>query len=176
MTPGPEGIEGILWRTPGVLRALLAGLPAAAVERPEREGAWSPRDVVAHMADLERDGWIPRIRTFLEHGEERILPGIERERFRARLAGRPMESILDEFEALRTANLRELHRMALTPDQLATAGRHPAFGQVTLSQLLHSWAAHDLTHLAQVTRGLAAPFAPAVGPWREYLRVLTPPS
>lgn len=176
MTPGLERIEEILRRTPGVLRALLAGLPAAAVERPEGEGAWSPRDVVAHMADLERDGWIPRIRTLLEHGEEQVLTGIERERFRILLEGRSVESLLDEFGALRTANLRELHRMAFTPDQLATAGRHPAFGQVTLSQLLHSWAAHDLTHLAQVTRGLAAPFAPAVGPWKEYLRVLAPPS
>lgn len=176
MTPGLERIDEILRRTPGVLRALLAGLPAKTVGRPEREGAWSPRDVVAHLADLERDGWIPRIRTLLDHGEERILPGIERERFRTRLAGRSLKSILDEFGTLRASNLEELRRLRPTPDRLTATGRHPAFGQVTLSQLLHSWAAHDLTHLAQVTRGLAAPFAVAVGPWREYLRVLGPPS
>lgn len=172
----PPQVEEILRRTPGVLRLLLLGVPPAIIDRPERPGAWSPADVVRHLADLERDGWLPRIHTILDHGDSRPLPAIDRERFRGRMAGRPIEAVLDEFEALRSANLVVLGRLELTPGMLAAVGRHPSLGPVTLSELVHSWAVHDLTHLAQVTRGLAAPFRDAVGPWREYLRVLSDPT
>jgi hypothetical protein len=40
----------------------------------------------------------------------------------------------------------------LTPEDLRRRGRHPALGGVTLSQLLATWAAHDLTHLHQISR------------------------
>jgi hypothetical protein len=43
---------------------------------------------------------------------------------------------------------------------------------VTLSELLATWAVHDLTHLHQLSRVLALQFFTAVGPWRAYLGVL----
>jgi hypothetical protein len=53
-----------------------------------------------------------------------------------------------------------------------SCGRHPALGSVTLSQLLATWAAHDLTHLHQVSRIMAHQYRAAVGPWSAYLGVL----
>jgi len=44
---------------------------------------------------------------------------------------------------------------------------------VTLAQLLSTWVAHDLGHVAQTARVLAKQYREAVGPWREYLPVLT---
>jgi len=43
---------------------------------------------------------------------------------------------------------------------------------VTLSQLLATWAVHDLTHLHQVSRVMAHQYCDAVGPWSAYLGVL----
>ena len=62
--------------------------------------------------------------------------------------------------------------MNLSAIDLELRGRHPAFGSVTLSQLLATWAAHDLTHLHQLSRVLAQPYREAVGPWSAYLGVL----
>jgi hypothetical protein len=62
--------------------------------------------------------------------------------------------------------------MQLRPEDLARRGRHPALGVVTLGELLATWAAHDLSHLHQVTRVLAHQYREAVGPWREYLGVM----
>ena len=42
-------------------------------------------------------------------------------------------------------------------------GRHPALGVVTLSELLATWAAHDLTHLHQIARVMAHQYREAVG-------------
>ncbi len=51
-------------------------------------------------------------------------------------------------------------------------GEHPAFGTVTMRQLLATWVAHDLGHVAQIARVMAKQYREAVGPWREYLPVL----
>jgi hypothetical protein len=51
-------------------------------------------------------------------------------------------------------------------------GLHPELGEVTLDQLLATWQAHDLTHLAQVGEVLAGRYRDDVGPWRAYLPAL----
>ena len=51
-------------------------------------------------------------------------------------------------------------------------GRHPEFGEVTLGQVLATWVAHDLTHLAQVGEVLARRYRVEVGPYRAYLPAL----
>ena len=62
--------------------------------------------------------------------------------------------------------------MNLTPEDLTRRGRHPAFGPVTLSQLLAAWPVHDLTHLHQISRVMARQYREAAGPWSAYLGVL----
>jgi hypothetical protein len=60
----------------------------------------------------------------------------------------------------------------LKPEQLELRGRHPSLGAVTLSQLLAAWAAHDMTHLHQVSRIMAHQYREAVGPFAAFLGVL----
>jgi hypothetical protein len=72
----------------------------------------------------------------------------------------------------RTHNLRVLRALGIHPADLARRGLHPALGVVTLSELLATWAAHDLTHLHQLSRVMAHQYRAAVGPWRAYLGVL----
>lgn len=56
----------------------------------------------------------------------------------------------------------------------ATAGRHPALGEVR-PQLLSTWVVHDLTHLSQIDRTLASQYRDEVGPWQAFLSVLRRP-
>ena len=60
----------------------------------------------------------------------------------------------------------------LGEQELALEGEHPAFGPVTLRQLLATWTAHDLGHLAQTSRVMAKQYREAVGPWRAYLPIM----
>jgi len=43
---------------------------------------------------------------------------------------------------------------------------------VTLRQLLASWVAHDLGHIAQISRVMAKQYREAIGPWRAYLTIM----
>ena len=52
-------------------------------------------------------------------------------------------------------------------------GRHPELGAVTLQQLLATWVVHDLDHVRQLAEAIAHQYADQVGPWRQYLPILT---
>ena len=86
--------------------------------------------------------------------------------------GKTLPQLLDEFARVRTGCLDELRALNLKPEHLELRGRHPALGPVTLSNLLATWAAHDLTHLHQVSRIMAHQYREAVGPFGEFLGVL----
>ena len=51
-------------------------------------------------------------------------------------------------------------------------GLHPSLGEVTLEQLMATWAAHDLNRLHQMARVMALQYREAVGPWREFMGVM----
>lgn len=163
----------ILARTPGTLRALLADLPDAWARGNEGADTFSPFDVVGHLIDGEETDWMVRAKIILAQGAERTFTPYDRFRHRQRNIGRTLNSLLDEFARLRSANLDQVRSWQLTPDQMALTGQHPSLGTVTLRNLLATWVAHDLGHLAQVARVMAKQFATEVGPWIAFLPVLT---
>jgi hypothetical protein len=162
----------VLERTPRALHGLLDGLPADWTMAPAEDDGWSAFDVVGHLIDGEETDWVPRARLILAQGAERRFVPFDRLRHRTRNAGRPLAALLDEFARLRAANLAELRGMRLEPRHLALTGEHPDLGPVTLAQLLATWVAHDLTHLAQIGRTMARRYRAAVGPWRTFLPAL----
>lgn len=162
----------VLERTPHALRALLAGLPPAWTDADEGPETWSPRVVVGHLVHLERTDWIPRARIILAGGPERRFAPVDRFAQLREDGAMPLDELLDEFARLRDANLATLAGWRLGDAQLALEGEHPHFGPVTLRQLLATWVAHDLAHLAQTARVMAKQYREAVGPWRAYLSVM----
>lgn len=162
----------LLTRTPATLDALLRGLPAWWTSANEGPDTWSPFDVIGHLVHGEETDWIPRVRIILEHGESRTFDKFTRA---AQFADTPqsLENLLDRFAALRRDNLSILGGMTLTAADLHRTGQHPAFGVVTLRQLLATWVAHDLDHVMQISRALGRQYSNEVGPWRAYLRVIS---
>jgi DinB superfamily len=167
-----EETVALLERTPGALHALLRSLPERLLVGDEGENTWNARKVMAHLIHTEPSNWIPRARVILDFGEQLTFAPLDREAFQAESRNLSADTLLDQFVRLRQANLTELRSLDLRPEDLQRTGRHPAFGVVTLSQLLATWAAHDLTHLHQISRILAHQFRQAVGPWEVYLGVL----
>jgi hypothetical protein len=162
----------LLERTPAALDALLRGLPEAWTLGNEGDGTWCALDIVGHLVHGERADWIPRAHMILTFGETRTFEPFDRTGHLRETQGKSMPQLLDEFARLRTANLIELRRLGLDPRDLILPGRHPAFGTVTLAQLLATWTVHDLTHLHQLARVLAHQYRDQVGPWSAYLGVL----
>jgi DinB family protein len=167
-----EGVA-ILARTPAALDALLRGLPDRWIAANEGDNTWSPFDVIGHLIHGERTDWMPRVRIILEHGETRTFDTFDRFAQFAASEGRTLASLLDEFATLRRENLRELASLRLTDGDLDRRGQHPAFGAVTLRQLLATWVAHDLDHVVQISRVLAHQYSTEVGPWTAYLRIIS---
>ncbi|HWE84369.1 MAG TPA: DinB family protein [Terracidiphilus sp.] len=162
----------LLERTPGALDELLRGLPAEWTERNEGANSWDTREIVAHLSHGERTDWMPRVRHLLEFGETQPFPPFDRQGQRQAMHGKSMAELLEEFAMLRAGSLDELRALGLGPAELERRGTHPALGSVTLAQLVATWAAHDLTHLHQISRVLAFQYREAVGPWRRFLGVM----
>ena len=162
----------ILARTPATLDAQLRGLPESWIHAHEGGETWSPFDVLGHLIHGEQTDWVPRAKIILAHGDRRPFDKFNRE---AQFAATPqaLESLLDQFAALRRDNLRILGALKLTAADLYRTGRHPALGVVTLRQLLATWVAHDLDHVMQISRAIGRQYSNEVGPWRAYLRVVS---
>lgn len=162
----------ILTRTPATLDTLLRGLPEGWTKAHEGGETWSAFDVIGHLIHCERTDWIPRTRIILEHGESRTFDPFDRFAQFEESKGKTLDGMLDEFAVMRAESLSTLAAMNLTGADLDRRGRHPAFGEVTLGQLLACWTTHDLGHIAQIVRAMAKQYTDAVGPWEQYLSIL----
>jgi DinB family protein len=164
--------SAILSRTPAALDVLLRGLPDIWVRGNEGKDTWSAFDIVGHLIVGERTDWMPRARIILENGEARPFDPFDRLAQAKQNQAKSLHQLLDEFAGLRSENLASLQSLHLQPEDWTRRGRHPELGVVTLSQLLATWAVHDLTHLHQLSRVMARQYRDAVGPWSAYLGVL----
>lgn len=162
----------VLERMPTVLRALLAGLPEEWTHDNEGPDTWSAFDVVGHLIDGEEANWMVRARIILAQGPDRRFEPFDRFRHRRVNEGKTLGELLDRFAELRARNLQEIEELDLDRDHLQMTGEHPEFGPVKLEELLATWVAHDLGHLAQIARVMAKQYREAVGPWEAYLPVL----
>ncbi len=166
-----EGIA-VLERTPATFRSLLAGLPSCWIAADEGPHTFSPFDNVGHLIHGERTDWIPRARLILARGEHRRFEPYDRFAQVRESQGKSLAQLLDEFARLRAENVATLRSWSLTDRELSLPGEHPELGVVTLRQLLATWVAHDLGHVAQTARVMAKQYREAVGPWRAFLPVL----
>jgi hypothetical protein len=156
----------LLERTPRVLQALLGGLPDVWLGEPDVAGGWTARDVVG------LDDWIPRAEIIMRHGTSRPFDPFDRFAHVERDRDVLLPVLVDRFTALRAASLERLRGLVTDDADLERRGRHPELGEVTLGELLSTWAVHDLDHIAQVYASLAASRDRAVGPWKAFLGIL----
>ena len=165
-------VSSILSATPAVFRGLLSSLSKDALHYRDTPDSWSPFQVLCHMVDGEMTNWIPRLERILSDQPEKPFTPFDREAGFAVYEGWKLPSLLDEFERLRSLNLTRLATVDGREATLRRTGVHPAFGEVTLGQLLACWATHDATHIAQISRSLTRYAGAHIGPWREYFSVL----
>ena len=162
----------ILSSTPAVLRTWLWELPDSWIRTTEGPETWSLYDIVGHLIHGERTDWMTRAEILLSHGEDRPFTPFDRFAQFEASRGKTLRQLLDSFAELRQENLIRLQSLDLTVADLERRGHHPELGTVTLGELLATWVAHDLSHIAQIARVMGRQYTDAVGPWRAYLPML----
>lgn len=165
----------LLERTPAAIDALLRDLPETWTDTPDVPppvAGWRPRDVVGHLVTGEQTNWIVRTERILRDGPSVPFDQFDRTEMLERDAGVPLNDLLDRFASLRAANLARLAALVGAEADLDRRGLHPSLGEVTLRELLATWAVHDLDHIAQIFAGMAGSYDRDVGPWKAYLGIL----
>src|SRR6185369_3917131 len=162
----------LLARTPRVTHELLAGLPEGWLGEPDTAGGWTAKDVIGHLISAELDDWIPRAEMIIRDGASRPFVPFDRFAHVERDREVPLATLLERFAELRAESLSRLDELVQDEADLELHGRHPELGEVTLRELIATWAVHDLDHLAQIYAALAASQDAAVGPWKAYLGIL----
>ncbi|MEK7723477.1 MAG: DinB family protein [Acidobacteriota bacterium] len=145
----------ILERTPIVLNSLLHGISDEWISANEGGETWTVFDVIGHLAHGEKTDWIPRMEIILSHSTDKTFPTFDRFAQFEESKGKSLNELLTEFAELREESITVLKSKNLKDVQLNLKGIHPAFGEVTLAQLLATWLVHDLDHIAQISRILA---------------------
>ncbi len=142
---------------------LTSALPRELLTRVPAHGEWSAADCLHHLLDTERYVFPIRVRAFLA-GQD--IPAFDPDAQEHDAADRtdPV-ALAAEFARLRAETIVLLK--TLTPADLTRTARHSELGQVTLGEMLHEWAAHDLNHTVQAERALMQPFIAGCGSWRE---------
>lgn len=144
-----ENVFAILSSTPEKLKRELQDLSLAEMKARPAPGKWSVREILAHLADVERHGMRERVEAIVtEDGpvfepfeQEKRAIDLHYDRIDARKS-------LASLTAQRRTNLKWLRK--LRPAQLRRVGIHRAVGDVSALDFLHEWAFHDLGHLKQI--------------------------
>jgi hypothetical protein len=162
----------LLERTPVSIYHLLNGVSEKWTSKNEGDGTWSPFDVIGHLILCEQTNWIPRLEILLSDTENKTFEVIDMTAQFTNSAGKTMNQLLHEFSALRKLNIQKLKNLNLKESDFSKKAMHPKYGEVTLSQLVATWLAHDLDHISQISRVMAKQYKTEVGPWINYLKIL----
>jgi hypothetical protein len=162
----------ILENTPDVLIQLTKGLSSEWIVNNEGGETWSVFDVVGHLVHGEKTDWMTRIEIILSENEKKEFKSFDRFAQLETSKGKSLNQLLDEFKLTRELNLKKLRNFEIPVEGYNKTGIHPKFGEVRLSQLISTWAVHDLDHISQISRVMAKQYKEQTGPWIEYLKIL----
>jgi uncharacterized damage-inducible protein DinB len=140
----------VMISTPAVLRDGVSALTDAQIRTPEKTGKWSILNLLQHLANTELI-YATRIRFPVAEDRPPIV-GFDQEAWVSRLwhGDEPVEQVLQQYEALRGANLRFLRR--LTDEEWEREGIHTERGPESVRHTIRLGAGHDLVHRAQLAR------------------------
>jgi uncharacterized damage-inducible protein DinB len=135
--------------TPAKFRAAVKGLSAKQLDTPYREGGWTVRQVVHHVADSHLNAYA-RFKLALTEDVPTIKP-YEQERWAETVDGRtaPVEVSLALIEALHSRWVMFLKSMSAA--DFARKFNHPEMGQLTVERLLGIYSWHGRHHTAHIT-------------------------
>ena len=137
----------LLEATPGILRGLIAELT-------EEDARWKPgperfsvAEVLAHLSHSESHCYRMRLDRFMAETRPEF-ESDDAQMYLDLYRGADPGEAFNRFQGQRETNIEFLRHL---PDGAGDrVALHREFGEVTLAQMLHEWALHDLGHIRQV--------------------------
>lgn len=157
----------LLESTPDILRGLMSEVTEEDVRWKPAPDRFSIGEVLAHLSHSEGNCYRARLDRFLN--EE--MPEFERDDAQfhlERYAAADPEDSFDHFEEQRESNVEFLREL---PEEAGEKRAiHKEAGEITLANMLHEWALHDLGHIRQIAELVRARrYLPGAGPFaRDY--------
>jgi uncharacterized damage-inducible protein DinB len=164
MTDVLTRVKAVLASTPTRWLNMTEVLPVDLLNRQPAAGAWSATECLIHLLDTEHI-FPARVQALLAG---QAIPAFDPHTQGTKNTTASPGKLAAEFADLRQASLAVLERVA--PQDFNRTAEHSELGTITLGQLLHEWAAHDLNHTIQAERAVMQPFIEGCGPWRSYFR------
>jgi DinB superfamily len=133
---------------PTEIREALAAIPADRIDTPYRDGGWTGRQVVHHVADSHINAYLRFRLALTEHGPV-VKPYEEG-------AWAELPDARSEPPSVSVAILEGLHRRlhvllaSLGPEDFARTARHPEHGAITVDWLLQMYAWHGRHHVGHL--------------------------
>jgi DinB superfamily len=136
------------------LDRLIKAVSTAKLRKRPAPDKWSVSEILAHLADTEIVGSF-RMRLILSAPGTPIV-AFDQDAWvtSGHYEKRDPRKSLEQFRMLREANLALLK--SLTPEQWKHYGMHAERGQETIAHIVRMFAGHDINHLQQIERILAA--------------------
>jgi hypothetical protein len=155
--------RSVLTTTPGHWQSLSEKLPVEMLAQAPAAGEWSALECLQHLIDTERVFHF-RLQC-LREGKD--FPDFDPDKQGTKPSTLPSPpKLAAEFARLRAESLQALSQ--IEPGDLGRKARHQELGIVTMGEMVHEWAAHDLNHTVQAQRAIMQPFIRGCGPWQKY--------
>lgn len=134
---------------PAQLRSAVKGLSEQQLDTPYREGGWTARQVVHHIADSHMNAFI-RAKLILTEDHPTLKP-YEQDDWAITSDAKdfPVDSSLAIIDGVQ-ARMAEIFEHA-TPEQMMRSAHHPQDGELLLEEILTRYAKHGKGHLDQIT-------------------------
>lgn len=130
-----QSIE-ILETTPFVIESYLSTLSNDWIKSDEGKCTWSPYVILGNLIYGEKKDWMIWIKTILDDSETKVFEPFDRFAQLGEDQDKPIGLMIQEFKELRKKNIDELISLDVQHQHLSLTGIHPAFGDVSLQQLI----------------------------------------
>ncbi len=144
-----NAITAILKSTPAALDTITRGMPKETWAKSANQGEWSPTEIICHLRDVDKDIYLPRIKTILSK-ENPFIEAIDADKWaeERKYYLQDGEIALQEYI---THRLQLLEILESTEDkELEKEARHTILGPTTLLELFKISARHDRLHIQQI--------------------------
>lgn len=165
------GAVGQIRHTPQIYQLMLMGISADDLRWKPQPSRFSISEVLAHVTHVDEYCFGPRLRRMLAEDQ----PQFEDYQDSAFLE-QPAEYLsngparLDEFVATRARWMKLIETVTL--DHVDRKGKHFTLGLISVAELLHEWAFHDLGHVRQIAEILRArTYYPHIGAFQPMYTV-----
>ncbi len=144
-----------LEQTPELTTALFGRIPAESWDRPTHQDRFTPREVVAHLADWEPI-LLDRVRLCVESPGATIIPYDEVQMaLEHDYASKDPQAEMERFVKARAETI--LYLKSLRGSDWALSGQHPERGILSVSDLANMLVCHDVYHLHQLSGAAPTP-------------------